>query len=247
MVVQCEQTTLWATLRIMCREEVGQSLQGRVRFLLRVRLQHGNNPDCSTGAVSDRWRGLGIFAVAQLTRPPDKHIQTLLDPICGLAEKRSTPKIDRGYSLRLRKLGQPTKDVSSKKTKVYLYLALQESRDSGTEDLRVVGVIIHVAAEHIRVHPHFIRRVPSSSPIRSSCRERAVPAVALRERWCPKTQQPESWTKECSRRKVSGKYGRRIRGDSGQVATTRRVPHSKLQGQQAVFHLHHRPHCSLRN
>src|ERR1035441_6745405 len=69
-VVQCEQTTLWATLRIMCREEVGQSLQGRVRFLLRVRSQHGNNPDCSIGAVSDRWRGLGIFEVAQLKRIP---------------------------------------------------------------------------------------------------------------------------------------------------------------------------------
>src|ERR1700691_3733092 len=26
----------------------------------------------------------------------------------------------------------------------------------GAEELRVVGVVIHVAAEHIRVHPHFI-------------------------------------------------------------------------------------------
>ena len=31
--VQCEQTTIWTTLRIMRREEVGQSLQGQVRFV----------------------------------------------------------------------------------------------------------------------------------------------------------------------------------------------------------------------
>jgi hypothetical protein len=65
-VVQCDQTTVWATLRIVCSEEVGQSLQGRVRFLLRVRLQHGNNPDCSSGTFSARRRRMGIFAVAQL-------------------------------------------------------------------------------------------------------------------------------------------------------------------------------------
>src|SRR5450631_2461489 len=71
MVLQCDQTTVWATLRIMCREEVGKSLQGQVRFFLRVRLQHVNNIDCSCGAFSARWRGLGIFAVAPLTRLPD--------------------------------------------------------------------------------------------------------------------------------------------------------------------------------
>ena len=69
--VQCDQTTVSATPRIMCREEVGQSLQGRVRFPLRVRLQHVNNIDCSCGAFSARWRGLGIFAVAPLMRLPD--------------------------------------------------------------------------------------------------------------------------------------------------------------------------------
>jgi hypothetical protein len=78
--VQCEQTTVWATLRITCREEVGQSLQRRVRFLLRVRLQHGNYLDCSTGAISARRRGLGIFAVAALTSLPDKHARVLIDP-----------------------------------------------------------------------------------------------------------------------------------------------------------------------
>src|ERR1017187_4464520 len=72
-VLQCDQTTTWATLRIRCSEEVGQSLQGRVRFVLRVRLQHGNNLDCPTGAFSARRRGLGIFAVAALTRLSNKH------------------------------------------------------------------------------------------------------------------------------------------------------------------------------
>src|ERR1700733_9148237 len=92
-----------ATLRIMCREEVGQSLQGRVRFLLRVRLQHGNSFDCSRSAFSARRRWLGIFAVAQLRRLPDKYVQTLVDPICGIAEGRSTAKIDRDIILRFRK------------------------------------------------------------------------------------------------------------------------------------------------
>ena len=45
---------------------MGQSLQGRVRFLLRVRLQHGNCLDCSSGAFSARRWGLGIFALAAL-------------------------------------------------------------------------------------------------------------------------------------------------------------------------------------
>jgi hypothetical protein len=79
----------------MCREEVGQSLQGQVRFVLRVRLQHGNNLDCSSGAFSARRRGLGLFAVAAVTRLPDKHVRILLDPICWIAEGGSTPKIDR--------------------------------------------------------------------------------------------------------------------------------------------------------
>jgi hypothetical protein len=93
--VQCDQTTVLATLKIMCREEVGQSLQGRLRFLLRVRLKHVNNIDCCCGAFSARRRGLGIFAVAPLTRPPDIHARILLDPICWIAEGGSTPKIDR--------------------------------------------------------------------------------------------------------------------------------------------------------
>ena len=65
-VLKCDQTIVWATLKIVCSEEVGQSLQGRVRFLLRVRLQHGDNPGCSTGTFSARRRRMGIFAVAQL-------------------------------------------------------------------------------------------------------------------------------------------------------------------------------------
>jgi hypothetical protein len=72
-------------------EEVGQSLQERVRFVLRVRLQHGNNLDCSAGAFSARRRWLGIFAVAALTRLPNKHVHVLFDPICGMPEGRSAP------------------------------------------------------------------------------------------------------------------------------------------------------------
>lgn len=59
-VVQCEQTTVWATLRIVFREELGLSLQGQVRFVLPVR--YNMEPivrDCSIGAFSGRRRGLG--------------------------------------------------------------------------------------------------------------------------------------------------------------------------------------------
>src|ERR1035438_10279769 len=108
---------------ITCREEVGQSLQGRVRFLLRVRSQHVNNIDCSSGTFSARGRGLGIYAVAPLTRLPDKLEHVLFDPICGIAEGRSAPKIDRGYLSQVPRTKSTYKDVSSKKTKVYLYLA----------------------------------------------------------------------------------------------------------------------------
>ncbi len=80
-MIHCDQTTVWATLRIMCREEVGQSLQGRIRFVLRVRLQHGNNLDYSPGAFSARRRGLGIYTVATLTRLPYKHVHVLLEPM----------------------------------------------------------------------------------------------------------------------------------------------------------------------
>ena len=99
--VQFDQTTVSANLRIMCREEVGQSLQGRVRFLLRVRLQHGNHSDCSSGALSDRRRWLGIFAVAQLTQLPDQHVHVLPDPICGMPGGSSTPKMDLRTGLRV--------------------------------------------------------------------------------------------------------------------------------------------------
>jgi hypothetical protein len=66
-MLQCDQTSVLATLRIMCREEVGPSLQGRVRFVLRRRLQNGNYPDRFIGAFSARRRRLGIFAVASLS------------------------------------------------------------------------------------------------------------------------------------------------------------------------------------
>src|SRR3984957_14418738 len=88
---QCAQTTAYATPRIICREEVGQSLQGRVRFFLRVRLQHGNNRDCSGSAFSARWWRLGIFAVARLTQLPNKHLHALFESICGTPRGTSTP------------------------------------------------------------------------------------------------------------------------------------------------------------
>jgi len=91
-VVQCEQTTTLATLRIRCREEVEQSLQGRVRFVLRMRLQHGNHLDCFIGALSARGRWLGIFAVATLTRLCPKHMRDMCGPVCGMLEERSAPK-----------------------------------------------------------------------------------------------------------------------------------------------------------
>jgi hypothetical protein len=34
VAVECDQTIVWATLKIMCREKVGQPLQGQVRFVL---------------------------------------------------------------------------------------------------------------------------------------------------------------------------------------------------------------------
>jgi hypothetical protein len=40
-------------------EELGQSLQGRVRFVLRVRLRRGNDLGCSIGAFSARRSGAG--------------------------------------------------------------------------------------------------------------------------------------------------------------------------------------------
>ena len=90
---QCDQTTVRATLKIMCREEVGQSLQGRVRFVLRVRLQHGNDPDYSVGAFSARRRGLGIFAVAaELTLLSNNHLHACsLILFAGCLGGRSAP------------------------------------------------------------------------------------------------------------------------------------------------------------
>jgi hypothetical protein len=90
-MLQCDQTIAGTNSRMMCREEVGQSLQGRVSFFLRVRLQHGNNCDCSIGAFSTRGRGLGIFALAALTRLPDKYPHALPDLVCGMPDGRSAP------------------------------------------------------------------------------------------------------------------------------------------------------------
>jgi hypothetical protein len=89
--VQCDQTIVWTTHRITYREEVGKSLQGRVRFLLPVRLQHGNYLDCSSGAFSARWWRLGIFAVAQLTRLRNKFVHVPFSSIYGMPGESAPP------------------------------------------------------------------------------------------------------------------------------------------------------------
>jgi hypothetical protein len=71
----------------MCREEVDRRYKGGSLVVLRVRSRHGNDLDCSGAAVSARRRGLGIFAVAALTHPPNEHLRVLFDPLCdGLKE-----------------------------------------------------------------------------------------------------------------------------------------------------------------
>lgn len=89
-VRQCDQTTVWITRRVMCREEVGQSLQGQVRLVLRVRLQHGNNRDRVVGGFSARWWWLGIFAVEALRRLPNKHVP-VRDPFMAVPRNVSHP------------------------------------------------------------------------------------------------------------------------------------------------------------
>ena len=101
-VVQCDQTTATHTLRITRRDEVGQSFQGRVRFVWGVRLQHGNSLDCSAGALSARRRRLGIFSLARLTRLSHQHVHALFDPVCAISEgERSAPRPDRRRRYRL--------------------------------------------------------------------------------------------------------------------------------------------------
>ena len=51
-----------------------------VRFLLRVRLQHGNYLGCSSGAFSARRWGLGIFTLAAITSQPEQLAHVLFDP-----------------------------------------------------------------------------------------------------------------------------------------------------------------------
>jgi hypothetical protein len=105
-MVQFDQTTICVTPRIVCKEEVGQSLQGPVRFIVRVRLQRGNYLDCSSGTISARRRGLGLFKVAQLTQHRDKHVQMLHDPICEIAESRSAPNSIRQFTAHHSKEGR---------------------------------------------------------------------------------------------------------------------------------------------
>jgi hypothetical protein len=76
----------------MCKKEAGQPLQGQVRFVLRVRLQHGNNRTCSVMAFTARLRRLGIFAVAALTLLLDKRVNVLIAFVCVTPGGRSASK-----------------------------------------------------------------------------------------------------------------------------------------------------------
>jgi hypothetical protein len=82
------------------REEERPSLQGRVCFVFQVRLQHGNYQNGSASVLSAQWRGLGIFAVAALTRLPNKHVLILLDLAFGMLEKDRC-RIQYGNSLMI--------------------------------------------------------------------------------------------------------------------------------------------------
>jgi hypothetical protein len=69
----------------------------------------------ASGALSDRWRGLGIFAVAQLTQLPDQHVYVLPDPICGMPGGSSTPKIDLRTRFRVPRTESPYQDLSPRR------------------------------------------------------------------------------------------------------------------------------------
>src|ERR1700690_402144 len=55
-----------ATSMMLSSEEVRRPFQRPVSFLLTNEVQHVNHIDRSSGAVSARWRGLGILSLARL-------------------------------------------------------------------------------------------------------------------------------------------------------------------------------------
>ena len=79
-VVQCDQTSPFATSMMLCSEEVRRPFQRPVSFLLQSEVQHVNHIDRSSGAVFARWRRLGILPVARLARLQDERRTMRLDP-----------------------------------------------------------------------------------------------------------------------------------------------------------------------
>ena len=67
-VVQCDQTSVFASSRMLRSEEVIRPLQRSVQLPLIGEVSHGNDLDYSPGAVFARWRGLGILSLAPLNR-----------------------------------------------------------------------------------------------------------------------------------------------------------------------------------
>jgi hypothetical protein len=136
-VVQCAQTSVRVTLRIMVREEVGQSLQGRVRFLERRRFQHGNSLDRSTGAISARRWWMGIFAVAsELTRRPNQHLR--LDPTCAMPKGVSSPISIPIFTLHRSKKGRFMKKKSriEMEREIVSYVRREMDKPRLTESVR---------------------------------------------------------------------------------------------------------------
>ena len=117
--------------------------------------------------------------------------------VAGKAGKAS-PLLDFELALRAVENGFPEGDREA---------------DPGTQNLIVVRVVIHVAAEHIRVQPQFVRQNACvSARIRNSSRE-----TADRQLHCGNAGVQISaageLAKECSRRTGSGRFGHRSRED----------------------------------
>jgi hypothetical protein len=76
-VVQCDQTSVFATSIMLPSEEVGRPLQ-RPSFHLQMRLQHGNPIDRSVGSDFARRRGLGILSLAWLKLETGRMTRTFI-------------------------------------------------------------------------------------------------------------------------------------------------------------------------
>ena len=81
-MVQCDQTSAFASSIMLPSEEVRRPLHRPVQLPLTREVQHGNRIDCSFGGIFARWRGLGILSLSRLARLQDERLATLL-LICG--------------------------------------------------------------------------------------------------------------------------------------------------------------------